>query len=360
VFEISDEISDAILGELRIRLLGEEKPKAPTENMEAYDAYLLGRYHWNIREISAAEGHFCNAVELDQTYAAAYGMLAYLYATRLLYGTEPPQDLIAETSRYIDRALHLDDSQPEALLANAMLWSYPSFDYQATVNEFSELVSMYPNHPGILNAYGFVMDSLGCFDIAYRLNDRVVELDPLSPDAYLDQGLALFFSGRLKEARRSFERAESLGWNQPFMLAALFFREGRPMELKEQLSRQLSEWDLFTRYCPLFEAAYIYLSGNRETVRSDAFAEIGGDGYTSYLMRSYIEILKGNLDASLTYFSRALSDREPFAAFQIQAPLFMVRIFPDYRSHPKYQKMLRDFGLDEESIAKLKIPPLPF
>jgi len=83
-------------------------------------------------------------------------------------------------------------------------------------------------------------------------------------------------------------------------------------------------------------------------------------GYTSFWLKSQMAALEGDLDLALDYYARALSEAESDAFQCIQALWLVHRIFPDYRSHPKYQKMLKDVGLDEESIAKLKIPPLPF
>ena len=69
--------------------------------------------------------------------------------------------------------------------------------------------------------------------------------------------------------------------------------------------------------------------------------------------------LEGKIDLAVDYYQQAVSEPEPLAFYSIDTPTFGL-VFPEYRSHPKYQKMLRDVELDEESIAKLKIPPLPF
>jgi len=71
-------------------------------------------------------------------------------------------------------------------------------------------------------------------------------------------------------------------------------------------------------------------------------------------------LLEGDLDLALDYHEQSLLEKEYLAIYHIQAPFWGYKMFPDYRSHPKYQKMLKDVGLDDESIAKLKIPPLSF
>src|SRR5262249_28670998 len=83
---VQEEISRAITEKLRLRLSGEEKQRLTrhhTENPEAFQAYLVGRYHWNKRtdeELKTAIGHFEEALKKDPGYAPAYAGLADCYA----------------------------------------------------------------------------------------------------------------------------------------------------------------------------------------------------------------------------------------------------------------------------------------
>ena len=77
-------------------------------------------------------------------------------------------------------------------------------------------------------------------------------------------------------------------------------------------------------------------------------------------MKSWIAAIEMDMELALALYATALAESEWQAYIQIQSPTFIRKLMPDYHSHPKYQKMLRDVGLDGESIAKLKIPPLPF
>ena len=84
--------------------------------------------------------------------------------------------------------------------------------------------------------------------------------------------------------------------------------------------------------------------------------------YTAWseLSPNFRVLVEGDIDLAFDYYEQALSESEYTPILIIQAPLCFPKIFPSYRSHPRYQKMLRDVGLDNESVAKLKIPPLPF
>jgi len=117
-------------------------------------------------------------------------------------------------------------------------------------------------------------------------------------------------------------------------------------------------------YCPvvpgLQEASASYLKGDHNKVKEILAPLWQTTDYLPSFIKSYMAALEGDLDLALDYYQQALSDSEYLAIYFIQAPPEIRTIFPDYRSHPNYQKMLRDMGLDDESISKLKIPPLPF
>jgi hypothetical protein len=82
--------------------------------------------------------------------------------------------------------------------------------------------------------------------------------------------------------------------------------------------------------------------------------------YSVSILKSFIAAVEGDIESSLDYIAQDLSESVYVKFLDIQTPCFYLQLFPDYRAHPKYQKMLRDFGLDGESIARLNIPPLPF
>jgi len=68
----------------------------------------------------------------------------------------------------------------------------------------------------------------------------------------------------------------------------------------------------------------------------------------------------GDVDLSVDYLRQDLSASVYTKFREIQTPVFYSRVYPDYRSHPGYQKMLRDFSLDQDAIGLLDIPALPF
>ena len=358
VFAVQDAIAGSVLNALNIHLLGSEEGRAPTASVEAYNAYLLGRYQYNRAQLDEAVRSFEQAVSLDPDYADAYGALALAHNLYVWWSRNPARDKLPVIRGYIDRALALNGSQPDAL--NAKIWVRFLADraYQDAITEMTELVRKHPNDIDILLYYGCIFQTIGRFDLAFMVFERM-ELDPLSPIAHFARGANFLLAERFQEARESFRKMALLGLNDPVNFAWLAFHEGNVEAIKEQLDLGKSHWEYSSHWYPFYEATVSYLNGDAGRIEEIFGPLWQSTSYLSHYAKSYMALLEGDLDLALNYYSQALSDSEYVAFRDIQAPLFRV-LYPEYRSHPRYLRMLHDVGLDEESIAKLEIPPLPF
>ena len=135
VFAIQEEISKEISDKLRLRLTGEEQrrlAKRYTENAEAYQAYLKGRYYWNKRTQEAfrkAIEYFQQAIEQDPSYALAYAGLADSYNLQGLYVYQglPPKEAYSRAKAAAMRALEIDDALAEP--HTSLAWVKFRFDW---------------------------------------------------------------------------------------------------------------------------------------------------------------------------------------------------------------------------------------
>ena len=339
-------------------LLGSDEKQVRTANIEAYNAYLLGRYQYNRAQLDEAVSSFEKAISLDPNYADAYGALALTHHLYLWWSHNPAREKFPIIRNYIDKAFSLNPNQSDALTARIWIRFLGDRDYQNAINEMTDLARKHPNDINILLYYGCIFQAIGRFDLAFMIFDRM-ELDPLTPITHFARGANFLLAERFQEARKSFKKMELLGLNDPLNFAWLAFHEGDAQTIKKQLDLGKSNWEYSSHWYPFYEATVSYLKGDSGRIK-EIFAPLWkSTSYLSYYTKSYMALLEGDLDLALDYYSQALFEPEYIAFRDIQAPLFRV-LFPEYRSHPKYQKMLRDIGLDDESIAKLKIPPLPF
>jgi len=360
VFEVQDDIANAILEELNVHLLGAYEEQTRTADMEAYNYYLLGRYLHNQQELEKAVDAFSKAIALDPDYANAYGALSLAHNDFIWWCIDSPPNRLPIVYRYVDRALSVDPDQPDALLVRAYVKFMRDRAYQDAINEIAGLVRKYPNSVDMLTFYGNTLQAIGRFDLTARIYDRILELDPLSPRTHLVRGLNFLNAGEYGNARQSFERMEVFGMNEPCFLAWLSIEEGDIQAIQEQLDIGRSEWGYGAIWYPVFEAGILYLKGDVEKAKETLLPLKRRKDYVSYYTKGDIATVEGDFDLSLDYQAKALDAAEYDVFRVVQAPSYFRRFFPEYRTNPKYQRMLRDFRLDRESIAKLKIPPLPF
>jgi TolB-like protein/Tfp pilus assembly protein PilF len=119
IFGVQADIASAVAEALRAALLPEEKEAlaaTPTESMQAYDLYLLGRFHWRKRTkeaIDIARGHFENAIEQDPNYVLALSGLADSYTLLVRYGNMTGEDAYPLAQQAVDQAMAIDDSVSE-------------------------------------------------------------------------------------------------------------------------------------------------------------------------------------------------------------------------------------------------------
>jgi serine/threonine protein kinase len=142
ILPVQEEISREISEKLRLRLSGEDKKrltKRYTENTEAYQLYLKGRYYWNKRTaegLKKAVEYFQQAIEKDPSYALAYAGLGDSYNIMSWYDVLSPRDAFPKAKAAVVKALELDPRLAEAHTSLAYILSHYDHDWSAAEAEF--------------------------------------------------------------------------------------------------------------------------------------------------------------------------------------------------------------------------------
>ncbi len=283
IFAIQSEIAQAVAVALHATLSVREQKsldKIPTQNFEAYEAYLLGRQRMALRAIPAlqqAQASFERAVELDPDYALAHVGLADSLLLLNNYGALPLDEAVERAERLLERALELD---PELAAAHASLGL--SLARQARTNEaqvaFERAVALDPNYapayhwyadtlyngardferalpllqrarkldplsPVINVSLGEVYQGLGEFDEARALAEKVLELEPEYPGAYrLLADLNRFAFGRLDESIKWYVREQRRRSGQPPAIIGFSYLDlGDDVRAQEWFERALAD-----------------------------------------------------------------------------------------------------------------------
>ena len=210
VFAVQDEISKAIVNTLQLKLgSASRRAKPPSENVEAYESYLQGRYHWGRWRTEGAERalqFFEQAIDKDPNYAAAYAGMADTYAWMGFFGTLPPNQVMPKARAAAEKALALDDSLAEAHNSLGYVKALYDFDWPGAEREFKRALQLNPSLPEAHFGYGIVyLSPLGRGPEALREMQLARDLDPLSPLINTYLATAYFFNNQ-KEEGLAFDR----------------------------------------------------------------------------------------------------------------------------------------------------------
>ena len=203
VFAAESDIAKMIAETLRAKLTGSEQDALtarPTENTEAHQLYLRGRYFWNKRtgaDFKKAIGYFNQAIDKDPNYALAYAGLADAYVLLSAYAEASPKDSLPQAKAAAANALELDSTLGEAhaTLGNALV-AY-DLNFAEANREFRRAIELNPNYATAHQWYAETgLVPLGQFEEARR----ALELDPLSIVINADVGTTLTNARRYDQA----------------------------------------------------------------------------------------------------------------------------------------------------------------
>jgi serine/threonine protein kinase/tetratricopeptide (TPR) repeat protein len=200
-------IATQITSNLRLKLSDPEQTmvaRHQTENPEAYQLYLKGRYHWNKRTADSLEksvAYFNQAIEKDPNYAQAYVGLADAWFSRGWYRFFVPKEAYEKARTSATKALELDERLGEAHAMIAAIKTTYEWDWPGAEREFKLAIKLNPNYPTTRQRYSLYLPAMGRFDEAIEQAKKALELDPLSLPANENVGDILYLARRYEEAK---------------------------------------------------------------------------------------------------------------------------------------------------------------
>ncbi len=157
--------------------------KRGTENTEAYQQYLKGRFHWNkrtIEDINKSIEHFQKAIEIDPSYARAYAGLADSYAVIPSYSNNRSKEAFPKARTAALKALEIDNSLAEAHATLASVLNEFDWKFEEAEKEFKRAIELDPNYATAHHWYAEYLLTMNRDDEALTEIKRAQECDPLS------------------------------------------------------------------------------------------------------------------------------------------------------------------------------------
>jgi TolB-like protein len=212
IFAIQSEVAAAIAGALRATLTAGEKARVnavPTQNLQAWENYQLGRQHLAKRTsagFTEAERYFQKAIELDPTFALAYSGLADSLTVRLSYTDAPRAATLVRAQAAVDAALKLDPGLADAWASAGLIESWR--DHAERSNEMlRRAIDLNPNHVMARMWYGQGLLQLDRFEEGADQLEQAARLDPLSAVVRGNLAVALVTQGRFVDAASQYRKA---------------------------------------------------------------------------------------------------------------------------------------------------------
>jgi TolB-like protein len=245
IFAVESEIAKTIADTLQAKLTGLEKraiAAQPTDDTEAHEFYLRGRYFWNKRtgpDLQRAIDYFKQAIGKDPNFALAYAGLADSYVLLSVYSAGSPQDSLPSAKAAAKKAVELDDTLAEAHTSLGQILLFYDLDFANSTKEFERATTLNPNYATAHHWYGSGPPlSLGEFDRAIAELERARQLDPLSVIINADLGVGLYTARRYDEAIAQLRK--TIEMDPRFYYA--HWHLGIALELKGELRHALSEY----------------------------------------------------------------------------------------------------------------------
>lgn len=354
VFAIQNDISRRVVDALKIQLgteAAQRLVKKPTDNPEAYDAYLLGRFELNkftedgfTRSIQ----HFHRAIALDPKFALAYAGLADAYNTIGYWGYLAPKEAFPEAKRAAQNALSLDSNLAEAHTALGYVRFQYEWKFKDAETEFKEAIRLNPNSVSArLRFFEYLFDFQRTQE-AHEQLERAREVDPLSIEITFYCAAMSWFERDFDRAIEQLQKTISMDPNNAFvydLLGAAAYQKKMPAQAFTAHEKANSLENIFTDtemadMRTVYQTAGLSAYFRKENqLRQKRLAE---GKYQSPLKIALNYAFAGDDSEALDWLERAVDEHTPWLP-----ELKIDPMWDAVRMQPRFAALLKKIGFEK-------------
>jgi len=350
VFAIQSDVAEKIANALQVELSPEEKErleKKPTENLEAYNSYLRGRFFWNRRteeDIKKAIKYFEQAIEKDPNYALAYTGLADSYNMLGSYELLEPNEAYPNARKAALRALDIDNTLGEAHASLARVKHCFDWDWEGAEMEFKRAIDLNPSYATSHSWYSALLVYSGRFDEALEEVKRAQELDPLSLVIITQVGSISFYQRQydkaIEQCKRALEINPDFSWTHK-VLARIYVQKSEVEEAIAEAQKAVTLSGGSTEYQSIL--GYIYaVNGEKKEAKNilKQLEELEKKKNISLFHKALIYEALGETDQAFSFLEASFERRE--------FGMLTLKVSPELdslRSDPRFKVLMEKVGL---------------
>lgn len=353
IFSVQEDISREISGKLHVELTSADRErlrKRHTEDTEAYQLYLRGRYFWNKRTgegLEKALEYFRQAIERDPTYALAYAGLSDCFNLLGLYSGVAPRESMPKAKAAARRALQIDGSLAEAHTSLAYAKLYYDWDWNGAERAFQKALHLNPNYATAHHWYHEFLTAMGRFEEQRSEVLQARDLDPLSVIIDTEIGWGLYYARQNEEAIRELRKTLEIDPNFPvthLILGLAYLQTGMSESAVTEIESSLALLGdkPFPLGLGLLGNAYA-ASGRGSDARQllARLTDLSSQRYVSGYHHALIHTGLGENDQAFDQLRRACEERYDRLIYLKVEPLFDL-----LRPDPRFEQLLHFVGLN--------------
>ncbi len=352
IFDIQDEISLAIVDALKVKLLGAEKAaviKRYTDNTEAYELYLKGRFHygkWTEEGLKKSIEFFNQAISKEPHHAPAYAGVANAHVALWFYGFTLPEESVPIIKAASVRAVAIDNDLAESHFALTRMKVFYEWDWSGADSGFRRTLALNHNHAEAIEQYALLLAALGRVDEAIRLGRRALELNPLSLITNLNVGYTCWVVGRYDLLREQGEKLLEFSPNFHGGYWLIAVEQWRTGKYEQAISTYQTAVSLSAGPLALAYLGYLYGLVGKQDEAQKVFKQLEELSVLRHLLPFELALVNvglGELDRAFELLEKAYEQRAGILVWF----KYISAMMPGFKDDPRLADLLRRIGLPE-------------
>jgi DNA-binding winged helix-turn-helix (wHTH) protein/TolB-like protein/TPR repeat protein len=346
IFRVQDSISERVATALKIRLTNKDN-RRHTENFEAYELYMKGRFHalrLTRAETDKAVAYFQQAIDLDRNYSLPYLGLANAYLPMALTSGLPSSEVMPKAKEATLRAVEIDPGNSEGYEMLGLISFWYEWDWQAAEKYFQRALDLDPKNADAHFAYAHLLSNSRRHERALVEIKVARELDPLSLRINAEEGQIFFFAKDYDNALDRLKKTIDLDpsfWLSHLFISRVYTEKGMHSEAVEEAKKagELSRNSQSHAYRAYALAKWGKLSEAREVLNE--LLKLSTETYVPPYNIAVAYNAVGETQKALDYLEKGFSDRDVRMVFLKVEPQW-----DSLRSEPRFVDLIKRMKIE--------------